>query len=127
MRRFAALLLLCSLSVHCAGRLGVVAKWWLNRDYAARVLCENKARPQLHCNGKCQLGKQLRLQAARENQHHPQDSQRGFQEIVLYCVALGIVLPAVPKLTVALPHYGCYRVGHYAWPQPGPDHPPAEG
>lgn len=127
MRRLVALLLLCSLSVHCAGRLGVVAKWWLNRDYAARVLCENKARPQLHCNGKCQLSKQLRLQAAREKRQHPLDEQRGFQEIVLYCTPLGVALPPAPALAPAALRYAAYRIRRYEWPQPGPDYPPAEG
>ncbi|GAB3572385.1 hypothetical protein [Hymenobacter daeguensis] len=126
MRQFIAILLLCSLSVHCAGRLGVVAKWWLNRDYAARVLCENKARPQLHCNGKCQLSKQLRLQASRESRQQPVDAQHGFEEIVLFCTPLGVALPQPPAPVAAAPRYAPYRVHSYAWPQPGPDYPPAE-
>ncbi|EJL76203.1 hypothetical protein [Chryseobacterium populi] len=28
-------------------------------DYIANVLCINKSRPELHCNGKCYLGKEL--------------------------------------------------------------------
>lgn len=31
----------------------------VNRDYIAQVLCINKDKPQLHCNGKCHLKKQL--------------------------------------------------------------------
>jgi hypothetical protein len=127
MRQLIAILLLCSLSVHCAGRLGVVAKWWLNRDYAARVLCENKARPALHCNGKCQLSKQLRAQASHENQQLPADAQRGFQEIVLYCTPLGVALPLPPAVLTAAPRYAPYQVRTYAWYRPGPDYPPAEG
>lgn len=30
-----------------------------NKDYMAAVLCENKARPAMKCQGKCQLRKQL--------------------------------------------------------------------
>ena len=127
MRPLIALLLLCSLSVHCAGRLGVVARWWLTRDYAARVLCENKARPQLHCNGKCQLSKQLRLQARRENRQQSAGVQHGFQEIVLYCSPLGVALPAPLPAHAVAPRYAPYRVRPYARLQPGPDHPPAEG
>lgn len=127
MRPLIAILLLCSLSVHCAGRLGVVAKWWLNRDYAARVLCENKARPEMHCNGKCQLSKQLRLQASRENRQQPVDAQHGFEEIVLFCPPLGVALPVPPAPLMVALRYAPYCVRPYAWPQPGPDYPPAEG
>ncbi len=31
----------------------------LNRDKIAQTLCVNKDKPQLHCNGKCYLGKSL--------------------------------------------------------------------
>lgn len=31
----------------------------VNYDYIAKVLCENKTKPELKCNGKCHLMKQL--------------------------------------------------------------------
>lgn len=31
----------------------------LNKDFIAANFCENKARPAMHCNGKCHLSKQL--------------------------------------------------------------------
>ncbi|MDX2248563.1 MAG: hypothetical protein SF052_17390 [Bacteroidia bacterium] len=34
----------------------------LNKEYVQKVLCINKSRPQLHCNGKCILS--LRIQKA---------------------------------------------------------------
>lgn len=126
MRQFVAFLLLCSLSVHCAGRLGVVARWWLNRDAIARELCVNRARPQLHCNGKCQLAKRLRVQATTESQQ-PTDGQRAFQEIVLFCAPLGVALPAPLALPAPAPRYAPYRTPRYACDRPGPDYPPAEG
>ena len=36
-----------------------VVEYILNYDYIAKVLCENKAKPELKCNGKCHLMKQL--------------------------------------------------------------------
>lgn len=30
-----------------------------NQEYIAQNLCENRAHPQMHCNGKCHLAKQL--------------------------------------------------------------------
>jgi hypothetical protein len=31
----------------------------VNYDYISKVLCINKAKPKLHCNGKCHLMKEL--------------------------------------------------------------------
>ena len=31
----------------------------VNKEYIANVLCENKSKPQMHCNGKCHLNKEL--------------------------------------------------------------------
>jgi hypothetical protein len=40
-----------------------VADYIVNYDYIVNVLCENKDTPQLNCDGKCYLAKQL----AKEN------------------------------------------------------------
>jgi len=32
----------------------------INKKYIAEVLCKNKDRPEMHCNGKCYLKKQLK-------------------------------------------------------------------
>jgi hypothetical protein len=38
---------------------GVTAYWLANRAYIASALCENRDKPQSHCNGKCYLKKKL--------------------------------------------------------------------
>lgn len=40
-----------------------VAEYIMNYDYIVNVLCQNKDKPQLQCDGKCYLAKQL----AKEN------------------------------------------------------------
>ena len=125
MRQLVAILLLCSLSVHCAGRLGIVASWWLNRDYVARVLCINRDKPQLHCNGKCHLAKQLRA-VDKAEQKQPVGGKQVFQDITLFCPDVQpLQLVPVADFPV-VPQYGALHVPAYAWDQPGPDHPPAE-
>ncbi|OSZ79595.1 hypothetical protein CAP35_15500 [Chitinophagaceae bacterium IBVUCB1] len=47
------------MSTQCLLKLGIVAWYEANKTYVANVLCENKARPQMKCNGKCYLRKQL--------------------------------------------------------------------
>lgn len=46
----------------------VVADYLLNKDYIAKVLCVNRDKPEMKCNGKCHLAKQLKKQDAAEGQ-----------------------------------------------------------
>jgi hypothetical protein len=46
---------------------GTIAYFKLNRDYIAKVLCENRERPQMHCNGKCYLAKKLKQQQEKQD------------------------------------------------------------
>ena len=51
----------------------IMAEYTINKDYIAKNLCENKARPMLHCNGKCQLMKKL----AEEEKQNSSSSNTG--------------------------------------------------
>ncbi|WP_418499385.1 hypothetical protein [Flagellimonas sp.] len=57
-----------------------VMEYVANYDYIAKVLCENKDRPQLHCNGKCYLAKQLQKQQ-KDQDKNPFGEQRSKTEI----------------------------------------------
>ena len=46
---------------------GTIAYFQLNRDYIARVLCENRDRPQMNCNGQCYLAKRLKAQQDKQD------------------------------------------------------------
>ncbi len=43
-----------------------VIDYVVNYDYVATVLCVNKAKPQMHCNGKCHLMKEMAKEAENE-------------------------------------------------------------
>jgi hypothetical protein len=60
MRAVISLFLMLSLVCQCAVQLGVLAWYELNKDFIAKNLCENRNRPDIGCNGKCQLSKQLK-------------------------------------------------------------------
>ena len=59
----------------------MVLEYQWNKEYIAQNLCENKAKPKLRCEGKCQLAKRL---AAEENDSSSQTPsvKLKFQEIV---------------------------------------------
>lgn len=53
--------LLFSLVVRPLFIVGHIAYYELNIDYITEKFCENKDKPQLQCNGKCHLAKELRV------------------------------------------------------------------
>lgn len=50
-----------------------VIDYVVNYDYISKVLCENKSKPQLKCNGKCHLMKEL---AKASNDDKPLNSDK---------------------------------------------------
>jgi hypothetical protein len=61
-----------------------VVEYIINYDYIAKVLCENKAKPVLKCNGKCHLMKQLAKES--ESEKPISSSKKMTQEVeVLFC------------------------------------------
>jgi hypothetical protein len=47
-----------------------LAEYISNYDYIVNVLCENRDKPQLNCNGRCYLAKQL-AEDSEQNQQNP--------------------------------------------------------
>ncbi|HSQ46236.1 MAG TPA: hypothetical protein VLM44_04870 [Lutibacter sp.] len=46
-----------------------IIEYYANYDYIATVLCENRDKPSLECNGKCYLEKQIK-KANHDNHDH---------------------------------------------------------
>ncbi len=67
MRPLVSYLLLLAILLPTLSPWGTVAYYHANRDYIARVLCENRAKPQLHCDGQCYLAKKLKAQQDRQD------------------------------------------------------------
>lgn len=55
-----------------------VLDYIINYDYIAKELCENKAKPEMHCNGKCHLAKELAK--ASENEKPLSEKKSGQAE-----------------------------------------------
>ena len=71
MKKVFAILLSLSFLLQCSGFLLIYVDFVANRDYIAKNLCENRDRPELKCNGKCQLCKRLRAEDKKENKGLP--------------------------------------------------------
>ena len=69
MRLLFAISILFSLCFQCSMQLGIVGWYELNKRSITEQYCVNKNKPQMHCNGKCHLKKQL------DNTNSRQDPQ----------------------------------------------------
>ncbi|GAB3760737.1 hypothetical protein [Spirosoma pomorum] len=67
MRTLVSYILLFALLLPLVSPWGTIAYYQLNKDYIARVLCENRDRPELHCNGQCFLAKRLKAQQDKQD------------------------------------------------------------
>mgnify|MGYP001372255949 CR=1 FL=1 len=67
------LLLICVLAIVLRPAFPVV-DYIINYDYISKVLCVNKDRPELACNGKCYLMQSLAKAAAEENNQKKDNS-----------------------------------------------------
>jgi len=67
MRSFIAFVLLFAVMLPTLSPWGTVAYFHINRTYIAKVLCENRDRPKLNCNGKCYLAKKLKQQQEKKD------------------------------------------------------------
>ncbi|RCH55979.1 hypothetical protein DJ568_04300 [Mucilaginibacter hurinus] len=60
--------------------LFVYAGYELNRGYIAAKLCENRAKPVMHCNGKCYLAKKIKQAEEKEKKNASQQLKSQLQE-----------------------------------------------
>jgi hypothetical protein len=67
LRRLTAWLLIFSVLTVNYSRLVVYAGFRLNQSYIAANLCENRNKPQMHCNGRCYLMKKLKQAEEKQN------------------------------------------------------------
>lgn len=74
--------LLAAIMLQVLGKLIVLANYTINKNYIANVLCINKTKPKIHCNGKCHLKKQLQKEDAKEQS--PANPFKEIKDLPLY-------------------------------------------
>ena len=83
LRSFTAIFLLLALSSSQFSRLFIYAGFELNQNYISSTLCENRDKPELHCNGKCYLMKKLKQAEEKEQKQERQAQKTQIQEAVV--------------------------------------------
>ncbi len=79
----------------------LIAAYVANEKYVASTLCENRNKPQSHCNGHCYLGKQLNSDEKPGNPARAA-AQEKF-EIQLFCIS-GDHIPVLPYSLFTFPY-----------------------
>jgi hypothetical protein len=72
MKTIAIPILMLLLMTQTFSKWSLILQYEWNKKYIASILCENKSKPQLHCNGNCVLMKKMK---AEEQQHTPSNNQ----------------------------------------------------
>jgi len=57
-----------------------IIEYHANYDYIATVLCENRDKPYLECNGKCYLEKQIKKLNHTDHEHNSKVPQINFED-----------------------------------------------
>lgn len=100
MRHALIYLLLAATLLPTVSPWGTIAYYQVNKDYIARVLCENRAKPELHCDGKCYLAKKLKAQQDKQDKETT-DRVQSSPLLSLFCndrFSFDFLPPAFPEL-----------------------------
>jgi len=81
LNRVTSIVLLVALLSANFSRLFVYASFELNKEYIATQLCENKAKPWLHCDGHCYFVKKVKQAQEKEKSDERQTQKSLFQEV----------------------------------------------
>lgn len=114
-------ILMLLMLIQTFSKWAIVAEYKLNKNYIAKNLCINKAKPKLHCNGKCQMMKKL----AEEEKQNSSDNTTKIKtpETVFYNEISNPVLPEVSFTTRSYNEEPPLK--KYVSPVPSIFHPPA--
>jgi len=104
-----AILLLFVFFAQCFAQSFIVIKFYTNRAYYASV-CENKARPMLHCDGKCQLAKKLKQAEKKDQQNSGRRLDNNNIEVIFF-PATSYNFSCASLLNN---HFACFQDNHTA-------------
>ena len=83
MKKILVILLTLLVFLQPLSKVWIFVSFKINQDFIAKNLCENRAKPILKCNGKCQLMKKLKQADKEEEKQTPQTIKEKLE--VLYC------------------------------------------
>ncbi|HSZ71641.1 MAG TPA: hypothetical protein VK750_03125 [Cytophagaceae bacterium] len=121
MKKVITLSLVFILLLQCSMKLAIVVSYHINKDYITANFCENKARPQMKCNGKCYLAK--KIQAEEKQEQTLPSVLKGLHDIVLFYQVNTFSLE-ISSFSILIRNYSLYLLKQYVSPLSGILQPP---
>ncbi|HEX8356616.1 MAG TPA: hypothetical protein VF610_04360 [Segetibacter sp.] len=121
MKQLTTILLILIVFLQTFSRFVIEADYLLNKSYIASVLCVNKAKPKMNCNGKCYMAKQLK-EEHKQDQQTP-SAKKSKIEVQLFSLAESPQLNNCIKSNY-IKHISNYRITLSTF-HPAIFHPPA--
>lgn len=112
MKKAGAILLLTIVLLQCNMKSAIYAYYRVNKEFIAASLCENKAKPSLHCEGKCYLSK--KIQAEEKRERSIPSLVKNFEGFVLFCCSASIDALPVPYNEANLFNPSCFLIAYNA-------------
>lgn len=97
-RYITAIVFLAAFLAQTFSKTLVIADYYTNTAKYAKN-CENKAKPKMHCNGKCQMMKKLQ-QEEKKDQENPERKAENKNEIVLSSKSFFTTVPYYSKYSI---------------------------
>lgn len=92
LKKLVSVFILLGLFVNCISFLAIKAGYDFNKAYIASVLCNNRNKPNLHCEGKCFLDQKLK-DLEKKNKQQQENLKRSIE--TFECSKLAIPLPQI--------------------------------
>ncbi|MFN3667604.1 MAG: hypothetical protein ACK4S0_15685 [Sediminibacterium sp.] len=120
LKQFFTAIILLAFSCQLFNRAAIVTSYYTNKA-AYEKNCENKAKPQLACHGKCQMMKQLKAEE-KKDQQNPERRLDNKNEVVLSSKSF---YPSLTKLTkLGSTYFDYYQPGKFSGIAQSVFHPP---
>jgi len=102
-KRLISIFLLFGILSNCLNYWALSATYTLNKAYISSVLCTNKDKPELHCEGKCFMDIKLK-ELEQKNKHEQENLKRIIETVAPIYVNL-LQSPFETTFLLTAPHY----------------------
>ena len=118
MKNYFIISLLAIMLLQTFSKVVVLVDYQANKEYIMEFLCINRDRPELKCEGKCQLTKKLKAQHDTDKQANERGQKQEVQ-VNLYCQSLFSLFlnPAnysFLSISLLVGPYGSYLPQHFS-------------
>ncbi len=109
-----AFCMVCVLLLNNFSRYFINIAFTLNQPYLAKNICENRNKPNLHCNGKCFLRKKIIQAQQKEQNNNVENLKNQYKEALIYQKSfLSLLYPIALKIFYSSLHF---PLQHFTFP-----------